>query len=505
MKRTKLFWLLPLLGFLFFFAACEQETTAPTTPNPDTGSGTKTITIEVEGNEDEDAQTIVLTADAVSAVTSNSATVSGAFIRLNPENPVLQHGHCWSKTNTQPTQEDNKTELGEKTEVGIFTSTLENLEPSTTYYVRAYLVTEQGLGYHPEVSTFTTSEDTNVPAPIADFSYSPTSPTLDNAIIFTNNSTNATSYLWNFGDGNTSTASSPRHSYSSVGTYTVSLQATGEGGVSTASKTLEITDPTTDPTIPNSFTQRYYIEELTGSWCGWCPIAIHERDELLSDYPERVVVASIHNGDGMAHTNSINYLDNNYGISGYPAGLVNRSRSTVSGDLAMFPTEWRTNIENTMNGATSPVGFQVDTELVDAQGGTKELEINVRVGFGSSVTQGSDYRINIALLENNITEDQQNLLSGNADYSSHPYYSQPAVLTNFLHQKVYRRNITDLEGEQIPTGAVKAKGVYEITFTQNLARYVPENCEVVVFVTTGSDNHVENVTHAIAGQDATDW
>jgi gliding motility-associated-like protein len=55
---------------------------------------------------------------------------------------------------------------------------------------------------------------------------------------FTNTSTGATSYQWSFGDGGTSTASSPTHTYTSSGSYTVRLIATGAGGCTdTAIKT----------------------------------------------------------------------------------------------------------------------------------------------------------------------------------------------------------------------------------------------------------------------------
>jgi PKD repeat protein len=45
-------------------------------------------------------------------------------------------------------------------------------------------------------------------------------------VTFNNTSTNATSYLWDFGDGMTSTIPSPSHTYAAPGTYTVSLSAT---------------------------------------------------------------------------------------------------------------------------------------------------------------------------------------------------------------------------------------------------------------------------------------
>jgi gliding motility-associated-like protein len=44
--------------------------------------------------------------------------------------------------------------------------------------------------------------------------------------VFNNHSLNANAYLWNFGDGTTSTSQSPSHTYGSAGTYTVALYIT---------------------------------------------------------------------------------------------------------------------------------------------------------------------------------------------------------------------------------------------------------------------------------------
>lgn len=53
-------------------------------------------------------------------------------------------------------------------------------------------------------------------------------------VTFTNKSTNATSYEWDFGDGQTSTEQSPVHTYEAFGVYTVQLTATGNGGTATS-------------------------------------------------------------------------------------------------------------------------------------------------------------------------------------------------------------------------------------------------------------------------------
>ncbi|MEO1257585.1 MAG: PKD domain-containing protein [Bacteroidota bacterium] len=49
------------------------------------------------------------------------------------------------------------------------------------------------------------------------------------AVIFVNQSTSASSYYWDFGDGNSSTAEHPSHTYAAAGTYTVKLRAMIDG------------------------------------------------------------------------------------------------------------------------------------------------------------------------------------------------------------------------------------------------------------------------------------
>ncbi len=60
-----------------------------------------------------------------------------------------------------------------------------------------------------------------VPAPIPDFNY----VINGNEVSFNNLSVNATSYTWDFGDGNMSAEINPMHTYAMPGVYTVSLNA----------------------------------------------------------------------------------------------------------------------------------------------------------------------------------------------------------------------------------------------------------------------------------------
>jgi PKD repeat protein len=76
----------------------------------------------------------------------------------------------------------------------------------------------------------------NTTAPVAEFAADQTL-TCSGCVQFTDQSQNSPdSWLWNFGDNTTSTLQSPRHCYSTAGTYTVTLTATNAAGTSTRTR-----------------------------------------------------------------------------------------------------------------------------------------------------------------------------------------------------------------------------------------------------------------------------
>lgn len=74
------------------------------------------------------------------------------------------------------------------------------------------------------------------------FAYYPETPVQGDAITFQNLSTNASSYNWDFGDGNFSTSVNPTHTYSDTGTYIVTLIASNPNAVDTFSLPVFVTD-----------------------------------------------------------------------------------------------------------------------------------------------------------------------------------------------------------------------------------------------------------------------
>jgi PKD repeat protein len=82
------------------------------------------------------------------------------------------------------------------------------------------------------------------PKPIALFDYYPsTNLVAPVTLTFTNKSKNATSYLWSYGSGQTDTNKDIVLTANSGGTYTVALEAKGEGGTDTYSRTIYIDNP----------------------------------------------------------------------------------------------------------------------------------------------------------------------------------------------------------------------------------------------------------------------
>lgn len=109
------------------------------------------------------------------------------------------------------------------------TSVLVN--PSNTYTVPGtYTVTLIATSSSGATAT-STAAVTVVGKPSADFSSSQTSSCLDNnSFSFSNNSTGAVRYLWDFGDGTTDSTANPVHTYSISGSFTVTLIATSIHG-----------------------------------------------------------------------------------------------------------------------------------------------------------------------------------------------------------------------------------------------------------------------------------
>lgn len=108
----------------------------------------------------------------VNGITHISAT-SGGNITSDGGFPLTSRGVVWSTSPEPNVSLSTKTNNG--VGIGSFSSSLSNLSPNTTYYVRAYATNNMGTGYGKDVSFSTTSSIDGLSCP-----ESPTVKDIDN-------------------------------------------------------------------------------------------------------------------------------------------------------------------------------------------------------------------------------------------------------------------------------------------------------------------------------------
>ncbi|MGB0862478.1 MAG: PKD domain-containing protein, partial [Saprospiraceae bacterium] len=110
---------------------------------------------------------------------------------------------------------------------------------------RMHIRFEQGNGLWSPVTSDSVNVQVTAALPVAAFTF-----TTNNLVAsFSTQSQNATSHLWDFGDGNTSTTNNPTHTYSTSGTFTVKLVVTNATGSDSISHTVQVNSPCFTPTF----------------------------------------------------------------------------------------------------------------------------------------------------------------------------------------------------------------------------------------------------------------
>ena len=156
--------------------------------------------------------------------------------------------------------------------------------PDTGYHLNTVTVndntvTPTGNSYtFPPVTTNMTLVGTfMVDPPVAGFTGTPRSGPIPLVITFNDTSTNnPASWLWNFGDGQTSTLRNPTNTYSLAGNYSVSLTVTNAGGSNSTSKDgyiftyiPAVANFTGTPTSGPASLDTYFTDLSTGSPSSW--------------------------------------------------------------------------------------------------------------------------------------------------------------------------------------------------------------------------------------------
>ena len=126
----------------FTFVSCENEPVESSVLNQNANE-----------TNDENNGLPILTTKPITGVSLTSAT-SGGNITSDGEYDVYSRGVVWATTQN-PTKANSKTING--IGIGNFVSSMTNLKPNTTYYLRAYSTNENGTAYGNQLTFTTTS------------------------------------------------------------------------------------------------------------------------------------------------------------------------------------------------------------------------------------------------------------------------------------------------------------------------------------------------------------
>jgi hypothetical protein len=222
---------------------------------------------------------------------------------------------------------------------------------------------------------------------------------------------------------------------------------------------------------PSAFTQKPIIEDLTGTWCGYCTRVMYKLEQYTATNDDLVVVAVHGSGNDPFKFQYYPQLQNLVGSTGFPTVILNRKVKWNENNAALVSA----------GNVWSPLGLSINSTI---NGST--ISGTVKVKF--NVNTKKQLKLVVALLENGKIHPQTNYYTN--------LYGGADPIVDFEHNHILRKTATDLFGDVIPADAQTKNNVYEFPFsmtntgstygggsyTANLA-----NCEIVAFVVDGTD------------------
>lgn len=223
------------------------------------------------------------------------------------------------------------------------------------------------------------------------------------------------------------------------------------------------------------------IEEYTGINCGYCPAGHKIVREYEEANPGRVFGINIHQGGFAANTYTTQWGDalaNQTGLTGYPAGTVNRH--VFSGGVTALGRDKFVQSGNQILSQTSFVNVAAQA-TIDVE--TRELIVNVEAYYTADAETSSN-KLNVVLLQDNIIGQQQGASANPAQVTSDGQY---------IHMSMLRDMLTGQWGEDLnaPEGSsvIPAGTLFQKTYTYNVPNSISNELvklgrlRLIVFVT----------------------
>lgn len=243
--------------------------------------------------------------------------------------------------------------------------------------------------------------------------------------------------------------------------------------------------PETVTTILEGAEVKVLVEEVTGTWCGWCPRGAVELENLKNKYGDKVIAVAHHGNDAM-EMDEYAELTNEIPIAGsFPSAAVNRY--PFQGSLGGNATNTWDQLVGQAIEMVCPAGVESEVYLDEEK---RELTINATVNF--VVDDIADFRLNCIITQDGITGyPQNNYFSGQSNTGYPELEELPNPIPDWVHNHVSKSMLGGPIGvEDAIPNQVYAGDEFEYTFVYS----IPEDMDLdMLHVVTYLSNHPETI------------
>lgn len=248
------------------------------------------------------------------------------------------------------------------------------------------------------------------------------------------------------------------------------------------------------------YPRRIVMEDISATWCGWCPRYIEIIKQYSTRYPDNFIAISIHSGDMMYPIG--NGFDPFYAMfSSVPGSLINRTRK-FDPDLDY--------ILDLLDNAKDDGDATIEAKAYFIAQDSSRVAVTTQTTFGYSENNVTDYRIAYVVLEDQVGPYLQANAYSNPQGYIHEgdYMSAWRVLDNsvsMLFDDVARSILPNWEGASGCVPSIIKEGetyshTYKLTLPENIQQ--KSNLRIVTLLIDGSTGEIMNAAQTPVIYDA---
>lgn len=223
--------------------------------------------------------------------------------------------------------------------------------------------------------------------------------------------------------------------------------------------------------------QKFLLEEFTGHKCVNCPEAQKKSHELKEQYPNNLILLTIHAGTFSIPDNSGYYtydfrtragndIAAKYPFTFVPIGMLNRI--PVDGSRLISKDNWGNELVKHI--ADTPYIKLSITPSFDSA--TRQLEVSIATTFLKELTD--TFNLCVYFTEDSIIKPQKN---------SKTNVGPVPDWLDYAHCHILRDAITPTQGDLLASGAIQKMAKYTKTYQYNVnTAWNKNNCHIIAFI-----------------------